>query len=774
MLKRRFLLVAGVLVLGLLAPAPSQVARAEDMSITFAEGIEIEDLLKTLGTHTGKSIVWQEKDKNLAGKKITGATNFTAPGDRVFEVVRALLTFYELVMVPIGPKDYQIYLVMNAREQMSIVRLKPVYVELNEGNLAEYETQDGLFIATTIKIKNMDNLRDARQALSRIVTQNNIGQVTEVPAARSFVVTDFAPTAVAIYRLLREMDVQPQGKKVKQAYYPLDNALAEDIEPILVDLFTGRTRVSQPVPGQPGGGDVQDPEPRILSDPRTNQIIVYAIEDDLIEIEALIKHLDKELMLVRQFVHVLRLRNLKAEDTATVLTTLIEGTTLFGTSAGGFGSSRTSSGRRTTGGASRTTTTGRVGGAAPPAGNVQLPPEQQEKPTVVADVASNSLIIAAGPGQFEQIERVVKEIDVRKSQVLIEAALVELSLDDAYKFVTEIAGLDKGGLNKGGGTTAFGGTGFGLTEYFDRDGDGLLTDRLPPFIGAGGAPFQGFVGGLFAEGQVPLIFNALDTVKKTRILQLPSIVTSDNEEATIVVNDEQATTANTVTSGGNTSAGFGNFEPAGTTLSISPHIALDTYLLLNINLEVSGFKGNPRVVNGAQIPADKFTRKLITAVTVPDRHTVILGGLIGETQRDTVDKVPFLGDIPILGELFKGTSKQCVKTNLFLFVTPTILRNTDEQFADFDRVTCDRKRKADELIGAVDIPFSNFVGCRDRCIDPATGTVRGSGSTSERLDRLGVLEATRFGRVDKERLAAEARARQAAIESGNGAGARGK
>ena len=87
---------------------------------------------------------------------------------------------------------------------------------------------------------------------------------------------------------------------------------------------------------------------------------------------------------------------------------------------------------------------------------------------------------------------------------------------------------------------------------------------------------------------MPLIYRALNTIKKTRVLQLPSIVTTDNEEATIRVLDEQATTDSTVTSGGNTSGGFGGFEAAGTTLSISPHIADDNYLLLNINLEVSG------------------------------------------------------------------------------------------------------------------------------------------------------------------------------------------
>jgi general secretion pathway protein D len=574
-------------------------------------------------------------------------------------------------------------------------------------------------------------------------------------------VTDFAPNVVAIYKLLREMDVQPQGKKVKQEYIELQNALAEDIEPILQDLFTGRQRLSPQMPGQPAGGDITDPEPRIIADARTNQIIVYATEDDIVEIKQLVQHLDKTLPWVTQRVHVIFLRNLDAAETAGVLQTLIDGTTLFGASGGTFGTGA----RRTTSGPTRTTSTTR-GPTGPVPPGVATSPEQQEKPTVVADEASNSLIIAASASQFADLKLIIQQIDIRKSQVLIEAALIELSLEDAYRFAVELAGLDDNGTNPHAGPSAFGGTSFGLTEFGDRDGDGLFTDRLPGFILNGGAAPTGAVGGIFAAGQVPLIYRALNTITKTRVLQLPSVVTSDNEEATIAVLEEQATTDNTITSGGNTSGGFGDFIEAGTTLTISPHIADDLYLLLHITLEVSGFQGEPKTIGNVQIPANRFRRNVKTVVTIPDRHTVVIGGLIGETDRSTVDQVPFLGEIPILGNLFKGTNKSDRKTSLFLFLTPTILRRTDETFSDLDRITCERKRKADELIGVIDIPFSRF-NCGDRCvIDPATGCVRGSGSASDRLDRLGVLENTRFGGVDPLRLEAEAMARRNALRPG--------
>jgi general secretion pathway protein D len=747
--------------------------KPDDPIVTFemSEDQKIDDLLRALTKTLGQPIVWQFDDKAITVKKLTPAQVLKTPRSKLLDTVRAILTFAEVVLIPIGPTGFEIFVAMDARALAAqyILKNKPVYMEVNDANVDVLANQDGLYVATTIKVTNIDNLRDARTALSRIITQNNIGSIQDVPAARAFIVTDFAPNVAAIYKLIREMDVQPKGKKLVQKYILLKNALAEDIEPILVDLFTGKQRVSTagvPNPGA-GTGDILDPEPRIISDPRTNQIIVYATEDDVAEIEVLIEHLDTAIVWPTQYVHVVRLKNLEAAPTAQVLTSLIEGTTLFGASAGGLSTSS----RRTTGTSGRTTgPTPRPAGATNP--NLVTSPENQEKPVVVADEASNSLIIAAGAEQFRQLELIIKEIDVRKMQVLIEAALIELSLDDSFKFAVELGMLDDNGLGAHAGPSGFGGTSFGLTEYFDRDEDGLFTDRLPPFVGTGGASPTGIIGGIFAAGQVPLIYRALNTVKCTRVLQMPSIVTADNEDATIKVLDEQATTDSTVTSGGNTNAGFGGFQEAGTTLSISPHIAEDRYLLLNINLEVSGFLGEPKTIGNVQIPADKFRRNVVTAVTLPDRHTVVLGGLLGSTQRSTVDQVPFLGDIPVLGNLFKGTSKTELQTNLFLFVTPTILPAADEQFETFDKVTCERKRKADELVGQLDIPFSVFRNCPDgKCVDPATGVVRsGSASASDALDQAGFLDATRFRGVDPVRLAAEAQARRRAM-MGTGAAA---
>jgi len=725
------------------------------------EEVKMDDFLRVVSANAKVPLVWNPKDKNISGKKIIGSVDIRVPRGELFNLVRALLTFYELVMIPVGPKDHQVQLVMDARQSNSILKLKPEYVKLSEENLTLYENSDGKFITTTIRVQNMTDLRNARNALTRIVTGGNIGNITEVPAANAFVVTDFAPNVVAVYRLLQEMDVKPAGKELISEYIELEHAVAEEIEPILTDLFTGRDRISTRTPTRrtptTAGGSQEDPEPRIIADPRTNKIILYGISDDIIEIKKVIKNLDVVIYTPNDRVHVIRLKNLEAQDTADVLSTLIEAASIFGTAAGAGG---------TGGGRPRST------GARAPSNA-----REEEKPAVVADVKSNSLIIAATKRQFEELQRVIDEIDIKKDQVLIEAALIELTLDDSYKLAIELGIAEDGGLTHDDQVSAFGFTSFGQTQFADTNGDTFFTDRIPPFVNSGDTPAPtGLVGGIFAFGQVPLIFNVLNSITQSRILQLPSLVTADNEEAVIEVKDEQAFSSSSTSTGGVTSGGLGGFEEAGTTLRISPHISDARFLLLNINLEVSAFVGEARILaSGDVIPADKITRRLVTAVTCPDRHTVVLGGLMGRNQRSTVDKTPYLSDIPFLGEAFKSTQKSDRETSLFLFVTPTIMAGDTEGFTTLDIESCKRKQKADELIGFTDIYNSRFVNCDVQ--DPASGSfqgarpgaVRGSGSASsasERFDKIGLLEATRFSGVSRERLEAEKAARRSALIGG--------
>jgi type II secretory pathway component GspD/PulD (secretin) len=179
-------------------------------------------------------------------------------------------------------------------------------------------------------------------------------------------------------------------------------------------------------------------------------------------------------------------------------------------------------------------------------------------------------------------------------------------------------------------------------------------------------------------------------------------------------------------------------------LTVSPHISADNYLRLDLELEVSSFTGDPP---GAGLPSPRITNNLITTVALPNEYTVVMGGLISEEDSVSEIKVPILGDIPVLGYLFKNKTRKKIKRNLFIFVTPHILRQRGVSFDELHRQSWIAKMKADELIEAVEIHNSNFMR------DPRFKTPDEAGMAA--LDISTLIDAGRFQEVPAERALLE-------------------
>jgi type II secretory pathway component GspD/PulD (secretin) len=285
-------------------------------------------------------------------------------------LARSLLTFYELIMIPVGPGGADVLLVMDARQTSSILKLKPAHVTLTDENLSDYENQDGFFITTTIKVENMNDLRNARNALTRIVTGQNIGNVTEVPDAKAFVVTDFAPNVVAIYRLLREMDVPGAGSSTttgQTAAIAIEHASAAELASVL-----NRHYATTQTPQNTRQGVVSAPRaPRITADERTNQLLLTGTREQIAQVKKSIAMLDVPVALPSHAAHLVRLTNIKAQEAANALVQLIMGSSTF-------------------------TTRG---------------PNGIVRPGVVPHRETNSLLISASPGHFQVLKALLGDMD---------------------------------------------------------------------------------------------------------------------------------------------------------------------------------------------------------------------------------------------------------------------------------------------------------------------------------------------------------------------------
>jgi len=307
----------------------------------------------------------------------------------------------------------------------------------------------------------------------------------------------------------------------------------------------------------------------------------------------------------------------------------------------------------------------------------------------VPDPATNSLLIAATRSRYDEVLDMVQRLDQRQDQVLIETALVELTGRDFLTLGIELGLADIPGSNQIGG---FGVSSFGLSSFQDTDGDGIPDARVP---NVGGGMTAGILDG--EDFSLPVLIQALEQDQNSNVLSKPSILVSNNGGAFVETKDEQPTT-NLTTSGASVSGfaqeTFGGYQEAGITLSISPTISASRYLRLNISLQISNFLGT---VSGP-IPPPRLTRLVQTTVNVPDGATMVIGGIIVDNLVEAKEKVPFLGDLPVLGPLFRVTEETKERTSLYFFVTPHIMR--DREFADLADYSYQKKLEAADSIGA--------------------------------------------------------------------------
>jgi general secretion pathway protein D len=362
------------------------------------------------------------------------------------------------------------------------------------------------------------------------------------------------------------------------------------------------------------------------------------------------------------------------------------------------------------------------------------------EPQVVPDTATNSLIIAADRKTIVALKDSIAQLDQPQDQVLVEAALISLTRTDDFSLGVELVGIDETGLNSRR-ESGFGVTNWGLSTFEDTNNDGIPDINVPTSLQQTGG---GLVAGIFRNGGIPILLQAVQRLNNAKVVSMPSVVTYDNSSATLEAQQDVPVSSQTEASSGSLTNGFEDFVSAGVVLTVSPHISNDNYLRLDIELEVSSFTGNAAA---AGLPPPRTRNILKTTVALPNEHTVVMGGLINEENTVAEDKIPLLGDIPGLGYLFKNKTRRKIKRNLFIFVTPHILRQRGVSFDKLHRQSWIYKMKADELIEAIDIFNANY---RD---DPRFKSPEEAEIAA--LDISSLVDAGRFQEVPAEQALLE-------------------
>ncbi|MEX0876386.1 MAG: secretin N-terminal domain-containing protein, partial [Phycisphaerales bacterium] len=280
-----------------------------------------------------------------------------------------------------------------------------------------------------------------------------------------------------------------------------------------------------------------------------------------------------------------------------------------------------------------------------------------DKIAVIADEFSNQVIIKAPIKQQDELEKLIERLDKQRPQVYIQAMIVSVTDNEDFTLAFE-SQFTSGEFSVG--------TDFGLSSPGASFSD-------PRSVATG---LDGITAAIIKSEYIPLIINATQSNTDVRILSTPQLLVNDNEESSIVSIEEQPYTEISQGDGNNNLVGFGGYAEAGTTLTVTPSISKAGFIRLQYYVELSNFFGT----GSDGIPPPTTRRTVEGSATVPSNATIVLGGITVDDIRDTVLKVPFIGDIPLVGELFRRTNKVNNKSRLYVFLTPRIM--SDSNFND--------------------------------------------------------------------------------------------
>ncbi|MBS0558146.1 MAG: type II secretion system secretin GspD [Proteobacteria bacterium] len=621
-------LVAAVLALSAVlaiaqpkAPAAAPATSPPGTHTLNMKDADIQALIATVSEITGKNFI---VGPNVQGKVTVISARPMKP-DEIYDVFLSVLRVHGYAAIPSG----------------SMVKIVPEAVAQQDGSggLNGTRAHEADEIVTQIVPVKHVAATDLVPILRPLMPQG--AQLIAHPASNSLVVSDRAGNVERMISIIQRIDtVSDSGVDV----IPLQHASAAEVARILGQLADTK------------GAESAD-APHVFADERTNSILLSGGKSGRLRLRALVAHLDTPIADGGE-TQVVYLNYANAKD----LVPILEGVaaTLTGdtppnakAAAGGTTGSAASSGASTA--------------------------------TIQAHEGDNALVISAPPAVFRSLQAVIRQLDIRRAQVLIEAVIAEVSDETANELGIQwqVPLGDKshilGGTNFTGNTP--GNNIFNVTAG--------LNSSTGPAVSLGNGLNLGYLDTVTLNGKQLLslggLLSALRSNGKNNILSTPSVMTLDNQEAMIKVAQEvpfvtgsyTTNTGTTTGSSGTATTGIGNpfqtiqRKDVGLTLTVTPHINSGDTVRLDIHQEVSNLL--PPVQGAVDLVTNK--REIKTTVMVKDDSLLVLGGLISDNVKDNVQKVPALGDIPLIGNLFRYRSNDHVKQDLMVFLHPRILRD---------------------------------------------------------------------------------------------------
>lgn len=654
-------------------PNPQSVRPGEPVTLNFVDA-EIEAVARTMATITGRNVVVDPRVKG----KVTLMTERAVSPAAAFNQFLAALRLQGFTVVEAGG----LYKVVPEAEG----KLQGGSVQVWKGEAPAHTAGGGQIVTQIFKL-NFENAGNLVPVLRPLISPNNTINVN--PGNNSLVITDYADNLQRLGRIVAAMDVS-NASDVE--VIPLKNAIATDLAPLVARLIDGSNQpAGVAAPGAQGQTDTSF-KTTLLAEPNSNSLILRAANPArLAQVRALVQKLDQApapgSSAANGNIHVVYLKNADATKLATTLRAAMAAGSVSGASASAGGGAPSAPTAMQPAGASQSAFAGASGtgsnGGGLGTGGGGLTGASTTAPStggqIQADPATNSLIISAPEPQYRQLRTVIDQLDGRRAQVLVESLIVEVTASKLAEFGIQWQGL----LGKqGDGTMGVIGTNSGQT------GANILN--LTAALASGSKELAGKAIGSLAPGlnlalaprvngqyYLGALANFLQNSGDANVLSTPNLMTLDNEEARIIIGNNVPF----VTGSYAATAGTSNVNPfttverkdVGLVLRVRPQISENGSVKMSIYQETSKIDASTlKDINGPTTSK----RAIESNVVVDDGSIIVIGGLLEDAYSSAEDKVPLFGDVPVFGNLFRSENRSRRKTNLMVFLRPTVVRDS--------------------------------------------------------------------------------------------------
>ena len=639
--------LARALSLLCLLSAPAAFAQDPDTVTLNFVNADIDAVVKAVGEITGRNF--------LVDPRVKGTINIASARP----VPKALV--YPTLLSALRMQGYA------AVETDGVVKIVPEADAKTQAGPVQRGavTASGERIVTQVIALRYESAAQLVTVLRPLISPNNT--ISAYIPNNAIIITDYADNLKRIDRIITSLDQPPAGEPM---LVPVKNASALDVVALVNRLLTDTT----------GPGAAQEAQQRVslVADPRSNSILVRADNPARsARVRQLIEQLDTPAR-VGGNVFIVYLRNADAAHVAETLRGL-------------YGAERAPIGASIGGAAQMPATLPAMASAATPGfpGSAAATSPLSTSATtgastafaaggamIQADAANNALVIMAPEPVYNNLRAVIERLDTRRAQVFVEALIVEVSSDKAAEFGIQWQVLSGANRNRTG-VQGFGGTNFGT-----RGSGNNIIDASVNLGSVGQGLNLGIINGtinipgLGVINNLGLLVRSLENDAKANILSTPTLLTLDNEEARIIVGQNVPFITGQYATTGSTSTvqPFQTIErrDVGLVLRVRPQITEGGTIRLGIYQEVS------RVQDASSAGPILSKRALESSVLIDDQQIVVLGGLIQDSLTDGTEKLPYAGDIPVFGSLFRYDTRTRQKTNLMIFLKPTIVRTTND------------------------------------------------------------------------------------------------